>query len=199
MSTTTLHRTVHLGGGLPKTAITKSQIYQNHAQISKAATLTQRIVATIRAYHPDPGTSGVPTISDGKLSPSRFVTRSWKQVTVAASVPLPVLCSAVPTGSWSAETIPLVRSPWLSHARSCSDTATLLAELGTSDACRSLFTGLDSVVWQGNRQAIRSGSSVVHAVQLTCKQYVHWYCPICRWQDWQITMSAIMPIISGAR
>ena len=180
MSTTTLHRSVHLGGGLPKTAITRSQMYQNHAQMSRAAILTHRIVATIRAYHPDPGALGVPTISDGRFTPSRFETRSWKQATVAASVLLPVLCSAVFTTWRSARFSPLVCSTSLSHARARSDTATLLAELGTSDIRRSLLSGLDSVLWQGNRQAIRSGSSVVHAAQFTCEQYVHWYIPICR-------------------
>ena len=71
LSTTHLHRTVHLGGSFPKIAATRSQIYHNQAQMSKAAIPTQRIMATMSSYHPDPGALGLPTISDGNLSPSR--------------------------------------------------------------------------------------------------------------------------------
>ena len=172
-------------------AAPRSQIYQNHAHVSRAASPIQRFMATNDVYLPDPGALGFPTISDGNRSPSRFVTRSCKLATTVSALVGSRFCGTVTTdrapsegpgltgaagsteGSlslWPDAAIPLASRPPLTDARCTSGIATLLAELRTSEACRGRFTGLDSVLWQGNRHATRSGSSVVHAAQFTCRQ-----------------------------
>ena len=171
------HRTVHLGGNFPHIVATKSQMYQSHALISRAAIPIHRITATTSAYPPDPGTPGVPTRSDGRCSSSSSVTCCCKSLTGEAPWLTPDSCGADTAKSRAAAAVPLSpSSSVLPSAWDPSGTALVRAKQGASSV-RNLFAGLASVIWHGNRQTTRSGSSEAHALQITCRQYAHWTCP----------------------
>ena len=170
------HRTVHLGGNFPHIVATKSQMYQSHALKSRAAIPIQRITATTSAYPPVPGALGVPTSSDGRCSSSSSVTRCCKSFKGEAPWLLPDSRGASTVRSRAAVAVPFSSPSVLAGAWVPSDAASTQAKREASGV-HSLVAGLASVVWHGNRQTTRSGSSEAHALQITCKQYAHWKWP----------------------
>ena len=171
----TLQSSSQLGGRLPHKATRKSQTVRTHAHKSRVAIVTHRTTATDNGYNPNPGASGVPTFSDGNCSPPSSTTCSCKSGTRGICSPpvgvLPFRVSRWPLASGLLPTqgLPSCGSS-LTSSRRDSGAATVLAEWATSGALRSLFAGLDSVVWHGDRQATRSGSSAVQSGQFICPQ-----------------------------